>query len=67
MRALTVRQKKLLDKWYEENKEEEQRRIDFFDWSKCDYFSLEFFEQLEVINDTEILSQNVNRYISDKA
>ena len=67
MRDLTCKQKRLLDKWYEWNKEFIQIGLIWFEWSKCDFFSLELFEQLEAINDTEILSQNVNRYITDKA
>ena len=67
MRDLTRKQKRLLDKWYEWNKEFIQIGLIWFEWGKCDFFSLELFEQLEAINDTEILSQNVNRYIADKA
>lgn len=65
MRELTVRQRKLLDKWYEEN-ENETGMTCFFDLTKCEAFSLELLQKLEEINDTEILYQEINRYIGDK-
>jgi len=65
MRGLTAKQKKLLDKWYEENKS--KTRIGyFFDLGRCEAFSLGLLEKLEEINDSEILYQAINRYISDK-
>jgi|GEM_PF-1747191 len=67
MRQLTKKQKNLLDKWYSENKEDIQTGICFFNWSDCEQFPFELFEKLEKINDTEILAQEINRYISDKA
>lgn len=66
MRNLTKKQKKLLDIWYNKNKDLIQIGLRFFQWDKCEYFDLEFFEQLEKINDTEILSQNINNYIGEK-
>ena len=65
MRELTIRQKKLLDKWYEENKNETGVTC-FFDLQQCEAFPLELMEKLEKINDTEILYQEINRYIGDK-
>ncbi len=55
MRQLTSKQKKLLDKWFME-----YRPMD------VDSLELEHWEILESINDTEILWQNVNRYLGDK-
>jgi len=65
MRKLTIRQKGLLDKWYKENKNKTNMTC-FFDLEKCKAFSLELLEKLEEINDTEILYQEINRYIADK-
>ena len=66
MRDLTSRQKKLLDAWYEKYKDKIQTGILHFDSSDCPYFSYDFYEELEKINDTEVLYQNINHYISDK-
>jgi len=66
MRGLTAKQKKLLDEWYNKNKDKIQQGRVFFKWDKCKYFSLELYEQLEQINDTEILSQSINNYIQEK-
>ena len=56
MRQLTVSQKKLLNRIMAENKE----------ISSVDDLSTEIWDRLEAINDTEILYQEVNRYIQDK-
>jgi len=66
MRDLTKKQKTLLDKWYKENKAQIQTGRAFFDIAECDLFSYELFEELQEINDTEVLSQNINRYIQEK-
>ena len=66
MRNLTTEQKKLLNQWYEKNKEEIQAGICFFQIDKCDLFPYELLEKLEQINDTEVLVQNINNYISEK-
>lgn len=60
MRALTAKQKKLLDKYIVEYKEKNKplytvEDLDINEWS-----------MIEVLNDTEVLWQNANRYISDK-
>lgn len=65
MRRLTIRQKKLLNKWYEENKNKPDMTC-FFDLEKCEKFSLELLEKLEAINNSEILYQEINSYIIDK-
>jgi len=57
MRQLTIRQKKLLDKVMAEDKE-----ID-----SIDTLPVDIWEQLESINNTEILCQEVNRYMNDKS
>lgn len=66
MRTLTQKQKKLLDVWYEKNKNYIQTGINSFNWEDCKYFPIELYDALEKINNSEILSQEINRYISDK-
>jgi len=61
MRKLTIRQKKLLDEWYEENKNKPSM-THFFDMG----INVELLEKLEEINNTEILYQEINRYMGDK-
>lgn len=60
MRRLTAKQKKLLDKFSEERATKNNAL-----WSVEDLTDEEW-EQVEAINDTEILYQEVNRYLSDK-
>jgi len=64
MRGLTVKQKRLLDAWYEENKKDVWVG---FDLGRCDNFPLSLLRQLEQINDSEILYPEINRYLQDKA
>ena len=54
MRQLTAKQKKLLTKWYKE-----------YQPVFVDDLNFEHWEMLEKINDTEILWQEVNRFLSD--
>lgn len=56
MRQLTARQKKVIDKAMAANP-------DIGGW---DELELETIDKLETINDTEILPQEVNRYINDQ-
>lgn len=63
MRNLNAKQRKLLDKWYNENKDDIQNGIASFEWATCREFSVSFYEELEKINNTEILYNEVNRYI----
>lgn len=65
MRGLTVKQKKLLDRWYEENKSRITGGL-VFDLGYCDLFPCELLERLEEIHNTEVLYQEINRYIQDK-
>lgn len=53
MRKLTVKQKKILN---------QQAALGNLSW---DELPVEVIEQLEAINDTEILWQEVNRYLND--
>jgi len=66
MRDLTKEQKILLDNWYKRQPEE---KILGLNWSlsKDDDFTLELYDEIEKLNDTEILYQNIERYIQDKA
>jgi len=54
MRDLTKKQKALLTKWHKENKANNVNDLTDDQW-----------ETLERINDTEILSQNANRFLID--
>jgi hypothetical protein len=71
MRALTAKQKKLLNNWFE-SWYTKQTGTGFFKDTVLvgnfvdDVLPNELWEKLEQINDTEILYQNVNRYLSDK-
>ena len=66
MRSLTKGQKKLLDKWYEEQK---AKGKSFGLWWKVDNdddFSSELYEKIDSLNPCEIFYQNVNNYIQEK-
>lgn len=65
MRALNKRQRKLLDQWFEQNKDKTHIGI-FFDLGKCDLFSYDLLKQLEQINDFETIYQAINAYVGDK-
>jgi len=61
MIGLYKKQKRLLDKWYKEHKEE----IGLFVQIKnVDSFSLGLLEELERIHDHETIIQNINNYLS---
>lgn len=68
MRQLTKKQKNLLIKWY---KEAEPTKEEKFVFNKVnplrsvDDLSIEQYEELEKINDTEILYQNINSFLWD--
>ena len=61
MRQLSKKQKKFIDKWFDEN------------WTgACSVYSVdqmpvEMQKQIEAMNDHETIWQNADRYISDKA
>jgi len=68
MRELTTKQKNLLNKWFKENCPTRNQRIMFGLSPKfccADDLSLEQLEILEKINDTEILYQNISKYLGD--
>jgi hypothetical protein len=60
MRELTSKQKKLLAKWQDEGIVNNQ------EVRKWEDLTIEQAEELEKINDTEILYQNVNSYLHDR-
>lgn len=55
MRTLTKRQKTLLDKWYTE-----------YQPDSADSLTPEHWHLLKALNNTEILYQEVDRYLNDK-
>jgi len=61
MRVLNKKQKKMIDKWFDEN------------WTgagsigSAEDLPLDLYEELERINDHETIHQNLTRYINDKA
>lgn len=65
MRELTVKQKRLLKEWY--NKHSHLNGLGCFSIELCDEFSYDFYEELREINDSEILHQCIERFISDLA
>tara|TARA_R100000750_G_C2313639_1_gene83502 strand:- start:264 stop:512 length:249 start_codon:yes stop_codon:yes gene_type:complete len=62
MRQLTKKQKNILDKWMKEN-------CPLAGLALCDvvedYLPNDLWEELQRINNTEILWQEVNRYVND--
>ena len=62
MRNLTSRQKKVLDQWARDNPDKVH-----LGFSVDEDMDTGTWDVLERLNDTEILWQEVNRYISDKA
>jgi hypothetical protein len=77
MRQLTKKQKNLLDKFFESRKQTPDQEFMSGSVFKGGDHSIgidelfkhddELFAKLEEINDTEILHQEVNRYLDDKS
>jgi len=70
MRELTKKQKKLLDQWFAEAEPSKEAEVLFGKTNELycvEHLTTEQFEMLEKINDTEVLWQNVNRYLMDKS
>ena len=68
MRDLTAKQKKLIMKWFREHEPTEKEKLLFGSVNTLkDVNDLtdEQYKELVDINDTEILFQNVNNFISD--
>jgi len=63
MRELTIDQKNLLDKWCQEHSEIAGNI--WFSISDCEEFTTDFYDELEALNDTEILYQNIESYVQD--
>ena len=59
MRALTVKQKRLLKEYFNSNKE------NIYGFSHVDNMPDDLWDKLVEINDTEILYQNCNSYINE--
>lgn len=62
MRHLNKKQTRLLDAWILNNKDKITICTDV---ETCDFFSGQFFQELCNINDFEIITQCINRYIND--
>lgn len=60
MRELTIKQKRFLVKWANENTDLMNKTADL-----VSVMSLDDWEKLQEMNDTEILYQNVNRFLND--
>lgn len=67
MRSLTVRQKKLLDNWYNEQKAKGKTFGLAWQVDDDDDFSGELYQKIDSLNPCEIFFQNVCRYIQDKS
>ena len=68
MRQLTAKQKKLLRKWYKEAEPTEEAKMLYGDTNpikQVENLTSEQWQELMKINDTEILYQNVNRFLWD--
>lgn len=68
MRDLTAKQKKLLTKWFKEAEPTKEAKMLFGKVNplrKVEDLSTEQYEELESINDTEVLYQNVNSFLHD--
>ena len=61
MRDLTRPQKRMLDRWFNAHKDE----IGMFT-DTVQLMTYEEWEALQSMNDTEVLYQNVNNYITEK-
>jgi hypothetical protein len=66
MRSLTSKQKKLLDKWYKEQKENGRVLGFWWDVTEDIHFSGDLFQQIDDINPCELIYQNINNYIYQK-
>jgi hypothetical protein len=60
MRELTKKQKNYLDKWFIKHKQ------DLSIFNVMDVMSPDEFATLQRMNDTEVLYQNIENYITDK-
>jgi len=68
MRDLTAKQKKLLKKWFKEAEPTREGKIllgSVNHLRSVEDLSTEQYEELENINDTEVLYQNVNAFLHD--
>ena len=68
MRRLTAKQKKLLRKWYKEAEPTDEAKMLYGDINpirQVENLTSEQWQELIKINDTEVLYQNVNRFLWD--
>jgi len=66
MRKLTKKQKKMLDKWYNEQVKNGRSFDDYWKLDEDDNFGSNLFHEIDNINPCEIFYQNVENYIQDK-
>ena len=77
MRQLTVKQKKLLDKWIESQVIKDEEKRDVYNNGAAfagnrsqlniEDLPMKIWEELEKINDTEVLYTYTNHYIQEKS
>lgn len=68
MRELTAKQKKLLRKWFKESEPSREEKILMGKTNPlrtADDLTTEQYEELEKINDTEVLYQNINYFLDE--
>ena len=66
MRDLTKGQKRLLDKWYKEQKTKGKIFGLWWNVLKDEDFSGKLYDKIDSLNPCEIFYQNVNHYIQEK-
>lgn len=66
MRTLTSKQKKILNKWYKEQKDNGRVLGFWWDVTEDVNFSGDLFQQIDDINPCELIYQNINNYIYQK-
>ena len=68
MRDLTIKQKNLIKKWYKEKEPTEKEKMLFYKTNpirSSEDLTIEQWDILTEINDTEVLYQNVNSFLWD--
>jgi hypothetical protein len=67
MRALTSKQKKLLDKWYNDQKAKGRTLGLWWSVDGDENFTGDLYQQIDDINPCELIYTNITNYIRDKA
>ena len=66
MRSLTIKQKKMLDSWYNDQVKAGRSFGLWWNVENDENFSGELYEEIDSLNPCEIFYQNVNNYIQEK-